>query len=277
MASGMPTNVATGARYQGGNAFWFSVVQHSESYSSPVWGTYLQWVSVGAQVRKGEKATYGVKFTPITPKSIKEAIANGETVANPDKKIMLVTTFTVFNADQVDGWEAPEVTPLPAHERIAQAEAFFAGIGAKVSEDGDSAYYSPSQDIICIPSLEQFVSPEGYYATLAHEEIHWSGHKSRLDRNLSGCFGSESYAAEELVAEIGSAMVAGILGIESTPRLDHAQYVAGWLKVLRGDPKLLFRAASEAQKATNYLLERSAMAGVLSAATAALGGDVDSQ
>ncbi len=109
-----------------------------------------------------------------------------------------------------------------------------------------------------MPELGQFQSPEHYYSVLAHEITHSTGSKKRLDRDMSGKFGSEKYAFEELVAELGSAMICGAIGLEQRPREDHAQYIKGWLKRLRSDNKFIIQAASKAQKAADYAFESAA-------------------
>jgi antirestriction protein ArdC len=127
-------------------------------------------------------------------------------------------------------------------------------IGADVRHGGNQAAYSPAGDFIILPAFEQFSSAVAYYATSAHEHSHWTGHRSRLARELSGRFGSDSYAAEELVADLSAAFTCAHLGISTTPRPDHAAYLASWLRVLRADPSALFTVASKAQAATDFLV-----------------------
>ena len=105
-----------------------------------------------------------------------------------------------------------------------------------------------------MPSFSAFRSPEAFYCVLAHELTHWTGAKARLDLDLSGRFGSDAYAMEELVAELGAAFVAGHLGLSPVPRTDHAAYIASWLKVIRSDPRAIITAASRAQAAADYLI-----------------------
>jgi antirestriction protein ArdC len=140
---------------------------------------------------------------------------------------------------------------LPEHERDEQAEAFFAAIGATTRWGEPKAAYSPSLDIIVMPERVAFISAESLYATWAHEHIHYSGHKSRLDRDLKSRFDQDSYAFEELVAEIGAAMTCAHLQIKG--ELRHASYVEHWLKVLKQDSRAILSAASMASKATDYL------------------------
>ena len=139
-------------------------------------------------------------------------------------------------------------------KRIEAAEAFFAALNANLVHEGGQAYYRPSLDQIVMPAFEKFDNPEAYYSTLAHELAHWTGHKSRLDRDLKTSFGSRDYAREELVAELASSFVMHTLGLSAEPREDHAQYLAGWLEVLREDKRAIFRASAAAQKACDFLV-----------------------
>lgn len=238
-AAGEPVNAATGKGYRGGNHLIFGMVAAAQGWSG-TWATYKQWQALGAQVRKGEKSTHGVKWSPIEDK------ATGE-------RRLVPFTFNVFAAEQVDGWVAPAKVERDTPERIAEAERFFAALGADVRHGGNRAFYAPAGDYIGLPDLEQFDDAVSYYSTRAHESAHWTGHGSRLARDLSGKFGSDAYAAEELVAELSAAFTCARLGLTMAPRPDHAQYLACWLKVLRADSSALFTAASKAQDASDHL------------------------
>ncbi len=247
-AMSLPTNVSTGKNYEGINLLWFWSVADGLGYQTNIWGTYKQWQAVGAQVRKGEKGTPGVKWIVKTCKD------HGDDEQCDKCGRMFPTTFTVFNADQVDGYEIPKVEAMDDAQRFENAEAFFANTGARVLFGGDAACYSPGADTIRLPEFSAFIDAHGYYATLAHEHIHWTGAKDRLDRDLSGRFGEDDYAMEELVAELGAAMLCGHLGIADTPRPDHAQYLSHWLRVLRNDSRALYTAASKATAAVKHLI-----------------------
>jgi antirestriction protein ArdC len=132
-------------------------------------------------------------------------------------------------------------------------------IGADVRHGGNWAAYVPVGDYITLPDLDQFEQASAYYSTSAHEHAHWSGHDSRLARDLTGRFGTDAYAAEELVAELSAAFTCARLGISATPRPDHAAYLASWLRVLRADSSALFHASSKAQAATDDLAERASV------------------
>lgn len=241
--AGEPVNALTGNAYRGGNHLVLGMVAASRGWSGH-WATYKQWAGLGAQVRRGEKATHGVKWTQTDDK------VTGE-------RKMIPFTFAVFAADQVDGWATPVATPRDTPERIASADAFLVGLGADVRHGGNRAAYSPTGDYIMLPDIEQFGRASDYYSTSAHEHAHWTGHPSRLARDLVGRFGSDSYAAEELIAEMSAAFTCARIGISAAPRPDHAAYLSSWLRVLRADSSAIFTAASKAQAATDFLFERA--------------------
>ena len=239
-------NAVTGKQYKGGNLIALWVL--GEDFGSGYWATYKQWQSVGAQVRKGETGTRLVKWSPIPCKD------HGATEQCSSCGKMVPNVFTVFNADQVDGWEGNPDAIKNLDERIADADDFLKATGAEIKHtDEGRAYYRPSTDSITLPHFESFTSAEAYYATAAHELIHWTGHESRLDRQMAKKWGDDdAYAAEELVAELGAAMLCATLGISDTPRPDHAQYLKFWVGRLKDDYRLLWNAASLAQKAVDH-------------------------
>jgi antirestriction protein ArdC len=242
---GMPANAITGRGYRGINTLLLWAAATRAGYSSGKWATYRQWCQKGCQVRKGSKATLVLFWKPIERHD-----DDGEELA---KRCSIARAFSVFNADQVDG-HTPESCVLGTKQRIEGAETFFAAMPAAIWQGGDSAFFDPVSDTISIPSFGAFSSSEAYYGVLAHELTHWTGTKDRLNRDLSGRFGSEAYAMEELVAELGAAFVSGHLGLASTPRDDQAAYIASWLKVLRQDSRAIITAASRAQAAADYLI-----------------------
>lgn len=248
-ASVAPVNALTGRPYRGVNILALWAAAEARGYTTGTWGTYRQWLEFGAQVRKGERASLVVLW------KVSEAHADDEERQEEDSRTRAIFArgYRVFNADQVDGYTPSALPPKPQVERIAQAEAFFKALPAIIRHGGNRAYYSPARDCIQMPRFEAFPEPVGYYATLAHETTHWSGATPRLNRDLSGRFGSDAYAAEELVAELGAAFLCADLGLSNEPRPDHAAYVANWLKVLREDKRAIFTAASKAQAAADYL------------------------
>jgi antirestriction protein ArdC len=252
-----PVNTLSGNPYNGVNviSLWVSAI--AQEFPSNVWGTYRQWQTKGCQVRKGEKASLIVFYKPFTvePDQTADDGDNGERV--------IARASWVFNAAQTEGYEAPHnLTESDAlvFDHIVRAEAFAAATGARIEERGERACYIPSQDIIRIPERARFTgsetsSPaEAFYSTLCHELTHWSGASSRLDRDLSGRFGGEAYAMEELVAELSAAFLCGDLGITLEPLADHACYIKNWLSVLKNDRKAIFTAASKASEAAQWLL-----------------------
>ncbi len=143
--------------------------------------------------------------------------------------------------------------------RIESADRFIAACNADIRHGGERAFYAPSTDHIQMPDEDLFCGTdtltrdEGYYAVLLHELTHWTGHKARCDRDLSGRFGKQAYAAEELVAEIGAAVLCAETGVTQDTRADHAQYLANWLQLLKDDPKAIFTAAAKASLAVAWL------------------------
>lgn len=239
--AGSDCNVITKKPYNGIN----TIILGMSGFQSPYWGTYKQWLSLGAQVTKGSKGTHIIYYSPVERGSkVTEA---GEV----KEYSYILKSYTVFNAQQVTGWEAPAVPAPKPFNNIFAAEVLAVKSGVVIKHGGDRAYYSPSQDFIAMPHKTQFKSEAGYYATLMHELAHWSGHESRLNRDLSGRFGNESYAAEELIAELSAAFLCAKLGIAG--ELRHSSYIASWLRVLKNDNKAVFKAAALAQKAADYL------------------------
>lgn len=241
----IPTNAVTGKAYTGGNILYLWAAQAQAGHPTAQWATYKQWAEKGAQVRKGEKSSTILRAIPYEIK--------GEVDEEARRTGMTFRAYAVFNAAQVDGYEAPEAPEaLSTDECHEAAEAYFAAIGARVLIGGDVAAYSPFHDHIMMPPFAAFKSGVGYYGTLAHEHIHWTGHIDRLGR-FNVTTDTEAYAREELVAEIGASLVAAMLGLEITPRPDHSQYLASWLKRLQSEPRALWSAASAAQKAVDWL------------------------
>lgn len=244
----LPYNGISGKNYSGVNTLLLFVRSMEAGFSSNAWLTYKQAQDLGGNIIKGEKGTmvtYWGKFT------VSEEV-NGEDTA---KNIPFVKKYTVFNLEQCENISTEkfqELKPMVRPEGFDDLESFIAATGAVIRHGGDkAAYYGSSRDFIIMPRVEQFTETEGYYGTLLHELTHWTGHSKRCDRNLSGRFGTESYAMEELIAEMGSAFTSAQFGINC--ELQHASYLQSWLKVLKEDKKAIFTAASKAQAAANYL------------------------
>jgi antirestriction protein ArdC len=231
---------------------WMEAMERG--YSAPIWMTFKQALELGAHVRKGEKGSL-VVYADTIYRSETDKDSGQET----EVVIPFMKGYTVFNACQIDGLppqyyasvQAPQLDPVA---RIARAEAFFAATGVQVIHGGNVACYSVTHDHIRMPPLQTFRDAESYYATLGHEQIHATRHSSRLDRDFGRKrWGDEGYAMEELVAELGAAFVCADLALTPEVRDDHVSYIASWLKVLKGDKRTVFTAASHAQKAADYL------------------------
>ena len=243
---------ATGQPYRGINTLMLWITAMECGYASPFWLSYRQAQGLGGQVRRGEHGTLVVYAGPVTRT---EPNDEGE---ESQRDIHFLKGYTAFNAEQVDGLpehvQVPAPVPLEPMQRIAAADRFFAATGADVRTGGTRAYYAIGSDHIQMPPFETFRDAESHAATLGHETVHWTRHPSRLDRDLGRRrWGDEGYAAEELVAEIGSAFLCADLGITPEVREDHAAYIASWLAVLRNDTRFIVSAAAHAQRAVDFL------------------------
>lgn len=244
---------STGETYQGINVLLLWGEAMLQGYQSPTWMTLRQANKLKAKVRKGERGTMVVYANSLLRK---ETTDNGEDI---EVNIPYLKSYTVFNCDQIAGlpehfYNKPERLPENPIERDQRLDAYFANTGADIRHGGNMAYYSITHDYVQLPPIEAFHHQEGYYATKAHEMIHWTRHKSRLDRDFGRKkWGDEGYAQEELVAEIGAAFLCSTLDITPEVREDHVAYIENWLQVLRNDKRAVFRAASYAQKAVDFL------------------------
>jgi antirestriction protein ArdC len=240
-----------GMSYRGINVLLLWVEAEARNYSAPIWMTYKQAEALGGQVRKGEHGAQVVYADRVTKTETDE---DGQ---EAERRFSFLKGYTVFNVEQIDGlpahYTARAQAPAPALPRLEAAEAFFAATGAVVQYGGNRAFYAPGVDRIQLPPRDSFRDAESLAAVLAHELVHWTAHPSRLARDLSGRFGTEAYAAEELVAELGAAFLCADLGVTLEPRPDHAGYLAHWLEVLKTDNRAIFTAAAKAQAAVDYL------------------------
>ena len=247
-----PVNIESGKQYRGVNILGLWASSYLQGFQEPVWGTFKQWGDKGLFVRKGEKATIGVFWKQLQPYEQAE-LPNGDESEAKNGPRLVARAFPLFNAQQIEGYEAPPLPDTPHFERVQRAEEFFSALGADIRHGGGKAFFRPEADYIQMPPFEAFFDPIAYYSTLAHEATHWSGHKSRLDRDLKGRFGTESYAAEELIAELGAAFIAADLQLAPEPRPENAAYIQSWLKVLREDNRAIFTASSHAQRAADFM------------------------
>ncbi len=250
-----PINVASKKPYRGINTVCLWAAAQSKGYESGEWGTYQQWQDRGAQVRKGEKSTLVVFWKFADGKT--ESQSEGDQPSASGSRLLFTKGYSVFNAVQVDGY-TPKVDPeRPMLERIEQADAFFKAIGADLRHGGNQPFYSHSGDYVQMPPFQAFRENVSYYSVLAHEHTHWTASAARCNRELGKRFGDNAYAAEELIAELGAAFTCAHLGLSAEPRPDHAQYIQSWLKVLKADKRAIFTAASKAQQAADWLMQRA--------------------
>jgi antirestriction protein ArdC len=229
---------------------WSGVIEHG--FAAQSWLTFRQALSLGGHVRKGERGTTVVYADRFIPDDVREhARESGE----EPRSIPFLKRFTVFNTEQCEGLPegiAAAAPPIDTNLILPQAEALIRATGADIRIGGDRACYDVAGDFIRVPPPQAYFEAVNWHRTVNHELSHWVGAEHRLNRNLSGSFGSKTYAFEELIAEISGAYVCAVLGIVPTVR--HADYVGSWLEVLREDNRAIVRAASAASKAADYLL-----------------------
>ncbi|WEX85809.1 zincin-like metallopeptidase domain-containing protein [Sinorhizobium garamanticum] len=248
----MPKNAATGRQYSGINVLilWGAVIEYG--FPSQTWLTFRQALSLGGNVRKGERGTtvvYADRFIPEDEKQ--RARETGEEA----QAIPFLKRFTVFNAAQCDNLpdDIATVAPPPPEGLVEpKVEALIKATSIDFRIGGNRAFYVPALDYVQVPPPQTYYDPINWHRTALHELGHATGHLSRLNRDLTGSFGSKRYAFEELVAEMNAAFCCASLGIVPTVR--HADYIGSWLEVLREDNRAIVRAASQASKAAAYLL-----------------------
>lgn len=233
------------------------------------WLTFNQVKALGGSIKKGAKAGM-VTFYKVSPIKVEETVTNeeGEEITREKTKMSFILRYyNIFHIEDCDGIQSKMGdAPMEKNEPIYEAEK---AIGEYLDRESslrfqcrksNRAYYSPSEDTVVVPLLEQFNTPEQYYSTVFHEMVHSTGHTSRLDRKsgMKSFFGNEEYSKEELVAEIGSAMICGILGFETKKTFKNSiAYLQNWIQVLKNDKKMIVLAASAAEKATNFILNRN--------------------
>ncbi len=243
-----PRNGESGRTYSGVNVFYLMAVAMNEGWDSNDWFTYKGAKKAGGSVKKGEKSKAVVVYWNFTE------VENKDT--GKKKTIPFIRYSPVFNREQCEDvaeLEKEKFIPLSEDERMAELEKFIKDSGANFSEEGGQACYIPSRDSIKMPPFGSFENPESYYSTALHELSHWTGHKDRLDRDLSGRFGGKSYSAEELVAEFSSAFLCNILKVEG--EVQHTEYISSWVQLLKEDKKAIFKCTTLARQASDYLLK----------------------
>ena len=244
-----PCNAATNRPYSGCNVVLLWMAQGA-GYRTRRFLTFKQALGLGGNVRKGEHGTkvYFVKQLQVRDKGADDDAAT--------RIVPMLREYTVFNVDQCDNLPARvvalgEVKPRNGGERDATIDEFLAGTGATIQEGFGEAYYRPGEDVISLPRFEGFKNAAHFYSTAFHELGHWTGHKSRLARDLRHRFGDRAYAAEELVAELCSAFLCAEFSIDGDLR--HAGYIQNWIGLLKADSRAFFTACSKAQAAADYL------------------------
>jgi len=247
-----PKNLQSGKAYRGINVFLLSAV----GFGSPYWVTFKQAKGRGGHVRKGERGSLVVFYKDWDTGKRDD---DGRPVVLP-----VLRYYRVWNAEQCDGVEYPRIdVPTLDFQPIDRCERVVADMprAPEIRQGEARAWYQPSADVVNIPRPELFTSVEEYYSTLFHELTHATGHKSRLDRPGVAQvqpYGSAVYSREELIAECGAAFLCGHCSIEAATLDNSAAYIAGWLAKLRSDRKLVVQAASQSQRAADYILAKSA-------------------
>lgn len=245
--SGLPSNFATGIAYSGMNIMLLWCSASKQGFGDSRWMTYKQAQAVGGQVRKGEHGTIAIFYTTLEKEN-----EDGEI-----DHIPMLKTFNVFNIEQIDGFPltTETVNPEATFDPLPEAENLFRKSGANIIEKGQNAFFQPSTDEVWLPERHLFSNAANFYATGLHELVHWSGGKKRLSREMKGKFGSEDYAFEELIAELGSAFLMANLGIVG--EVQHESYIASWLKALKNDKRYIFKAVNAASKAHRFLMDKA--------------------
>ncbi|HDX6309637.1 TPA: DUF1738 domain-containing protein, partial [Campylobacter fetus subsp. venerealis] len=256
----LPYNPTTGKEYNGIN----SINLMLQGYSDPRWLTYNQAKSLNAQVKKGEKSTL-IQYWQFSEK-VDKLDEMGKPITNENGEIEKIEIpletpkvffANVFNAEQIENMSKLDIKPqIDEFKTIEAAENIIKNSGAKIVHKGNNAYYQPNSDTITLPPKESFISESAYYATALHELGHWSGHESRLNRDLNHPFGSDGYAKEELRAEISSFLNSAKLGLDYDPG-QHLSYIGSWVKILKDKPTEIFKATSDATKIVCFISELS--------------------
>jgi antirestriction protein ArdC len=276
--TGNSRNAFTGRAYSGINVLLLMIRMDEEGWDKPLFLTFNQVKAVAKKFEKLNKTEMvDGKERTIYPAYVKKG-TKGEQVCfwkrievkddeSPDEKkiIPILRLYTVFNVNQLEmksevrEYLERHATLVAKYEidgkEIGKVETFLSTIGSDVQHGGERAYYSPATDKIGMPHADTFASMVAYYATRFHEEVHKTGHEARLDRDLKNRFGSDAYAFEELVAELGAAFLCADFSINQTEWRHHAEYIRIWVKRMREDKHAIFKSASLANAAVNHLWE----------------------
>lgn len=264
-----PVNAVTNTRYRGINKMWLSFIQKMEGWEDPRWCTFKQAQTQGWKIKPGSKGTR-VEFWSLYDTEEKRKLTQREAKQLSDELTLeefknrvkpISNVYTVFNGEQIDGIPKYEekTYELNTEELLQKRDTLLKNMNVDFSEGGDKAFYNPSRDRITLPEMNRFETEYDYMATLLHEAGHATGHISRLNRDMTGVFGSPEYAKEELRAEIASAFTAQELGLdyEQNEHMEnHKAYVQNWIDVLENEPNELFAAIKDAEKISDYLIEK---------------------
>jgi antirestriction protein ArdC len=257
---GLPKNITTGREYKGLNSFLLNFITMHKEFKTPYFITYKQAMSAGGTIRRGQKGFTVIYWATVENKS-KKIEVDGE---QEYFTYRIPKCHTVFNIDQTHGIEYPKIEKqLRSHtEKIYACDKVIDTMPEKpnILHQGDKPCYDKMNDCVFIPPVEQFHSDEEYYAALFHELAHSTGHTRRLNRSelmQSDGFGKELYCKEELTAELTAAFLCAVCGIEQQTVNNIAAYIKGWLNILRNDKKLILKAATQAQAAADFILNKS--------------------
>lgn len=248
MTPGLPLR-STGQPYRGANVPLLWSAQLARGYARRTWLTFRQALELGGNVRKGEKACPVIYYGTAAAKS---DVSSEDAI----QRYRFLKLFHVFNVEQCDGLDMPleptitTTEPPLLHDWVKRA-------GARIEIGGSRAFYAPEVDAISIPAVSAFLSEEHWTATLAHEAIHFTGHKSRLDRLSDYLIDRKARAREELTAEIGAAILGAMHGLAPYHLEDHAAYINDWMSAIRTEPRAFFSAAAKAQAAVDWLLDKA--------------------
>ena len=268
-ATERPYNAVTNTAYHGANSLWLSYNQFAREFEDPRWCTFKQAQTQGWKIKPGSKGTR-VEFWSLYDTEEKRKLTQREAKQLSDELTLeefknrvkpISNVYTVFNGEQIDGIPKYEekTYELNTEELLQKRDTLLKNMNVDFSEGGDKAFYNPSRDRITLPEMNKFETEYDYMATLLHEAGHATGHISRLNRDMTGVFGSPEYAKEELRAEIASAFTAQELGLDykqNEHMENHEAYVQNWIDVLENEPNELFAAIKDAEKNSDYLIEK---------------------
>jgi antirestriction protein ArdC len=250
----MPRNAVSNRPYSGVNVWLLWLASEANGWSSGRWATYRAWNRLGGHVSRGQKGTK-VTYWNVSDKKT----ADPDTDHKQPEKRFFLRTYTVFALEQCNGESLEQFSTPPSTKQFVDfepAEKAIAATGAEIQHGGERAFYAPTSDFIKLPAKASFTTEADYYSTALHELTHWTGHQARLNRlDKLARFGDDTYAVEELVAEMGAAYLTAAVEVPNTSAAaNSASYLADWLRVLRADSRAIFTAATAAQKAADYVL-----------------------